>query len=322
MPEDANLPPEVNPYLAPTPLEPVPGDAEISPFSPPDTKRRPRVWTVFAVFVAAFFGTIALSVVGAVVLVFWYLATGGTTGDLPAEFPKFATQPGPFIFLAALGQLGIFLAAVIPAWLSPEPLLQRLGLTRPRVPLWQWPVLVFGGIIPLALGVFCAIALSWVIPPDKSVASLYEQMTPAMAIPFIFFIAIAPGVNEEMLFRGYMQRRLLERWNPWVSILVASLLFAILHIMPHTVALAFPLGIWLGVLAWRTDSTWPGIVSHATFNGAWNIYVIGTRLKYLPDPLPVWFQVVFFGIAGICFLASVVLLARMKPAVSAGTSPS
>jgi membrane protease YdiL (CAAX protease family) len=145
-------------------------------------------------------------------------------------------------------------------------------------------------------------------------------MTPLMAIPFILFIAIAPGFNEEMLFRGYMQRRLLARWNPWVAILVASLLFALLHIMPHTLALAFPVGIWLGVLAWRTDSTWPGIISHAAFNGLWNVYVIGSRLKYLPDPLPVWFQFAFFGIAWICFLASFVLLTRMKPGVSADTN--
>jgi len=174
----------------------------------------------------------------------------------------------------------------------------------------------------LAFGVFCAIAVSWVIPPDNSVASLYEQMTPLMAIPFIFFIAIAPGFNEETFFRGYIQRRLLARWHPWVAILVASLLFAILHIMPHTVVLAFPLGIWLGVIAWRTNSTWPGIVSHAAFNGLWNIYTIGSKLNYLPDPMPPWFQVPFFGIAGICFIASIVLLVRTKPGVSAGIHPA
>jgi uncharacterized protein len=155
-----------------------------------------------------------------------------------------------------------------------------------------------------------------VIRPDQSVASLYEQMTPAMAIPFIFFIAIAPGFNEELLFRGYMQRRLLERWNPWVAIVVASLLFAILHIMPHPVALAFPVGIWLGVIAWRTNSTWPGIVSHAVFNGLWNIYIVGSKLNYLPDPMPVWFQVLFFSVAALCFLVSIGLLMKMKPAAN------
>ena len=318
---DPNLSPTVNPYASPTALESEPGEPGESLHSSPDSTRKPRVWTVFAAFGAAFAGTIALSVVGAMVIVFWYFAGGGTTGDLPGDLPKFITQPGPFIFLAGLSQLGIFLAAFIPAWLSPEPLWRRLGLKRARLPLWQWPVLVLGGFLPFAVGMFCAIAVSWVIPPDTSVASLYEQMTPAMAIPFIFFIAIAPGFNEEILFRGYMQRRLLARWNPWVAILVASLLFALLHIVPHPMALAFPVGIWLGILAWRTDSTWPGIVSHASFNGIWNIYVIGSRMKFLPDPLPIWLQILLFSVAGISFVASLLLLFRTQPVATEAATP-
>ena len=311
MSDDANLPPVVNPYNSPAPLEPESGDSSILPST---ARRKPRIWTVFAAFASAFAGTIALSIIGAVVVVLWYLAAGGTMGELPRELPRFITQPAPFIFLAALSQLGILLAAVIPAWLSPEPFLHRLGLTRPHVPLWQWPVHVIGGIIPFAFGMFCAVTVSWAIPPDQSVSSLYEQMTPAMAVPFIFFIAIAPGFTEEILFRGYMQRRLLARWNPGVAILAASLMFAVMHLMPHPMALACLVGIWLGILAWRTDSTWPGIVSHATFNGLWNIYVIGSKLKYLPDPMPVWFQVLFFGIAGACFIISIALLIRTRAA--------
>ena len=40
--------------------------------------------------------------------------------------------------------------------------------------------------------------------------------------------------------------------------------------MPSAIALAFPLGIWLGVLAWRTGSIWPSIVCHAAINSGWN----------------------------------------------------
>ena len=324
MSEGVNDSAGTNPYLAPAPLSPEPpNDAESSP-STPEVKRKPRIWTVFAAFGAAFVGTIALSVVGAIVVVVWYFAEGGSPADLPRDLPKFITRPLPFIFLAALSQLGIFLAAFIPARLSPQPLGKRLGLKLPKLPLWQWPVLVIGGFIPFAVGISCAIAVSWVIPPDPTVGSLYEQMTPAMAIPFIFFIAIAPGFDEELLFRGYIQRRLLERWNPWVAIFVASALFAFLHIMPHPVALAFPAGIWLGVLAWKTDSTWPGIVSHAAFNAMWNIYVIGSRLNYLPDPLPMWVQLPLLSLAGTSFVASLMILFRRMPTVSddSVTSPS
>src|SRR6188768_3178059 len=72
--DDANSPPSINPYLAPAPLENKPSGPADSPFIPSEAKRKPRIWTVFAAVVAAFVGTIVLSVVGAVVVVIWYFA--------------------------------------------------------------------------------------------------------------------------------------------------------------------------------------------------------------------------------------------------------
>jgi membrane protease YdiL (CAAX protease family) len=83
-----------------------------------------------------------------------------------------------------------------------------------------------------------------------------------------------------------MQQRLLERWPAWLAILTASLLFALMHVAPHAVIFAFPIGLYLGVLAWRTGSIWPCIACHAFINGSWNIYQLGTRLGYFPDPPP------------------------------------
>jgi membrane protease YdiL (CAAX protease family) len=61
---------------------------------------------------------------------------------------------------------------------------------------------------------------------------MYERMTPVVAVPFVLFIAAFPGFNEELLFRGYIQRRLLARWSPWLAISVTSALFALMHVMP------------------------------------------------------------------------------------------
>jgi len=159
------------------------------------------------------------------------------------------------------------------------------------------------------------VALAQVIKPDPSVPHLYEQMTWEWAVPFVLFIALVPGFVEETLFRGYIQRRLLKRWSPAVAILVTTVLFAIMHIMPHAVVNAFVIGLWLGVLAWRTGSVWPGIVSHAFINGSWNIWQIGKVLGYFPPiPSPAVTATICAVVVG-CFLASVWLLARQrKPA--------
>jgi membrane protease YdiL (CAAX protease family) len=146
------------------------------------------------------------------------------------------------------------------------------------------------------------------------VAALYRQMTWEAAVPFLLFIAVVPAFMEELLFRGYIQGRLLQRWPAWVAILVTSVLFALMHVAPHAVAAAFPLGLWLGVLAWRTGSVWPGIVCHAFVNGAWNVWQVGRSLTGLEEnpPAPV---LVGLGVVGlVCFVLSCRLLLRPERA--------
>ena len=171
MSDEALIPTDPNPYASPAQLL---AEKETTPALFQGTPSgRPRVWTVFVAFLAAFGGTIAFSVVGAVIVVLWYFAAGGAPGDLPRELPAFVTQPPQFILLAAFSQLAILLAAIVPAWFSPQPLKLRLGMTIPRLPLWHWPVLVFGGVIPLAFGIFCAVAVSWgLLPMNRYLRSM------------------------------------------------------------------------------------------------------------------------------------------------------
>jgi membrane protease YdiL (CAAX protease family) len=80
-------------------------------------------------------------------------------------------------------------------------------------------------------------------------------------------LSLLPAVVEEIVFRGYIQRRLIQRWTPATAIAVSTALFAILHAdsLPHILAV-IPLGVVTGWLAWRTDSVTPGMVVHAIHN--------------------------------------------------------
>jgi membrane protease YdiL (CAAX protease family) len=104
-----------------------------------------------------------------------------------------------------------------------------------------------------------------------------------------------------MLFRGYVQRRLIERWPAWVGILITSIAFALFHIMPQVVLFAFPLGVWLGMMAWKSGSVWPGIVCHAAVNGLWNIYQVGAHFDVFPDdpPLAVLIGILAVGVVAL-----------------------
>jgi membrane protease YdiL (CAAX protease family) len=112
------------------------------------------------------------------------------------------------------GQFVIGLAALIPTRLSREPTRARLGLVRPALPAWGYPLVVAGALFPMTVGLGLAYAVSLVIAPDTSAERLYDQMSWAKTVPFFVVVALAPGLREELLSREYMQRRLLQRWPP------------------------------------------------------------------------------------------------------------
>jgi membrane protease YdiL (CAAX protease family) len=275
-------PQPVNPYLV-TSGEAVAIDAPDVADSP---RRKPRVWTVFVAIIVALVLTIVASIVGAVGLVLAYLMNGGTPNELQADVNAWPADPVVFMVLGGCAQLAMIATALAAGWLSPQALAYRLGFVQPKWPLGMTLLTIVGSIVPFALGIGLAHAILPWVPADQNVEQLYKNMTPALALPWVLFIAVAPGISEETLFRGYVQRRLIERWPAWVGILITSLCFAIFHIQPHAVLFAFPLGVWLGMMAWKSGSVWPGVLCHAAVNGLWNIYQVGSHFGVFPEDPP------------------------------------
>jgi uncharacterized protein len=287
------------------------------PASAPTATATPRVWTVFAAYVAAIVGTVIVQ--GLVVLVFvaGLLAGGADIQQLTTRLPEVLLTPAALIVLSLTGQAVIGLAALIPARWSREPIRVRLGLVRPVLPAWGYPLVAVGALFPMTLGLGLAYVVSLVIPQDTSAERLYDQMSWAMAVPFLLAVALPAGLAEELLFRGYMQRRLLQRWPAWVAIAVTTALFAVVHVDPHVVVTALPLGLWFGVLAWRTGSVWPGVVCHAFVDGVAIVWQMGPKLAGWPEVLPAGVAVGAVAAALGCFLASVWVLARQRADASA-----
>lgn len=308
------LPPSLNPYH-PGLAQPAAIVAELAEmpakWSPP-----PRVWTVFATIVAAFVGTIVVSIVAIVVLVVVLLVGGTPAGDLQRELMDHLMSPPGFIAVGLPTQMTLAAAALAAAWLSPRPLAQRLGFVRAQWPWWETIVVNVGTLVPFAIGMAGAVALAEVLEPDPTAAKLMESMSPTWIVPYLLFISLAPGFSEEMLFRGYAQRRLIERWGGWTAVLVTSTIFAAIHLAPHTVVFAFPVGIWLGLMAWKSGSIWPGVIAHAAVNGLWNAYNLARQFEILPEEhSPVLVGVL--GVVGvIAFVWSLAILFRRREAIT------
>lgn len=84
----------------------------------------------------------------------------------------------------------------------------------------------------------------------------------------LLMIAILPAVGEELLFRGILQRFLIE-WlrNKHVGVLIASILFSALHLQFFGFFPRLLLGILFGYLFLWSKNLWLPILAHFVNNG-------------------------------------------------------
>lgn len=100
----------------------------------------------------------------------------------------------------------------------------------------------------------------------------------------IIVIAILPGIGEELLFRGVMQR-LLRDWlkNIHIAIFLSALAFGILHMQFYGLLPRTLLGITLGYLYFWSGSLWVPIFAHF-LNNAGAVIITWLQAKELITP--------------------------------------
>jgi sodium transport system permease protein len=110
----------------------------------------------------------------------------------------------------------------------------------------------------------------WFFPPlPESAAELFKALgDPAIGVwlPLLAF-AVAPAVCEELAFRGFILSGMQRSGRTWLPIILSSVAFGVVHMIPQQVFNAILLGIVLGILAVRSGSLIPGVVFHLLFNG-------------------------------------------------------
>jgi membrane protease YdiL (CAAX protease family) len=101
-----------------------------------------------------------------------------------------------------------------------------------------------------------------------------ERLTSLSVIASIIFVPI----TEELFFRNYLLRRLLEKYKPIKAIIVSSLLFAFIHVPLvslffefmdfsfHHAYIALFGGLIAGILFYKSKSIIPSIIFHVFWN--------------------------------------------------------
>ncbi len=92
------------------------------------------------------------------------------------------------------------------------------------------------------------------------------------------YIAVIPGICEEVLFRGFIYHGFRRRSKFW-AIIASSVMFGLLHMNFNQFAYATVMGIVLALVVEITGTLWSSIFIHLVFNG------INVCLAYVPQLL-------------------------------------
>ena len=133
----------------------------------------------------------------------------------------------------------------------------------------SWPKalgLALGALIVIYIGAAIALSLSNAGDEQNLTPDAWDSSRAgAYALSFVAVVFAAP-ITEELLYRGVGLSLLLERTTAPVSVGVTALFFGLGHGLVLSLAAFIWFGIVVALVRLRTDSIYPAMVVHCSFN--------------------------------------------------------
>ncbi len=104
---------------------------------------------------------------------------------------------------------------------------------------------------------------------DGQISGIYDKGAgmPMWVIALLLFFVTGPG--EELYWRGYLQKNLMVRFGQWQGWLLATAIYAAVHIWSLNFMLigaAAVAGAFWGAMYWRFKNLTPVIISHSIWS--------------------------------------------------------
>ncbi|MBN1815942.1 MAG: CPBP family intramembrane metalloprotease [Sedimentisphaerales bacterium] len=101
------------------------------------------------------------------------------------------------------------------------------------------------------------------------VAGIYSTRQQASPWTITLLLVAWIGPAEEIFWRGFVQHRFARRYNPLIGLLVASVIYTLVHLWSFNfmlLAASAVCGLFWGAMFYRFGSVWPGLISHALWD--------------------------------------------------------
>lgn len=148
------------------------------------------------------------------------------------------------------------------------PLRETLSLRAPHPLAWLATLIGAPAGLVAAVGLVQLVSVFLPVPPEMVKAFSKELMPPDMSFAeLILFVAVLPGVIEEITFRGVLLSGLTRRLSPVPRALAVGLIFGLFHVALFRIAPTAVLGVMLATVVLLTGSIFPAMLWHALNNG-------------------------------------------------------
>lgn len=166
---------------------------------------------------------------------------------------------------------------------------------------------------------------------------LEKTLAPVLSSMSWFWILVvfglAPGICEEILFRGFLLSGFMENKKKWQAVLLVGICFGLFHLYPAKYFTTGFMGVILALIVLKTGSIYPAMIAHA-FNNSFLLLIerfihadssIGkTVIDFLQKYgqgdllLPIYYMIPAVVVAGFClkFLPNAV---ETQPPVSSSS---
>lgn len=170
-------------------------------------------------------------------------------------------SPGETTVLLPIATLSSCILVFFIALLTPRSAFRGLVWPGPR------PFLEAAGATLAFLG-FAIILTSWLRSAFPDSPDVLKHMRNELGLVVaLLTLSLAPGVFEELAFRGILQERMEAFFGRWQGILLTGVAFGLAHGMTGALPLQMGIGIYLCWLRSRCGSLLPGMALHMAYNG-------------------------------------------------------
>ncbi len=163
----------------------------------------------------------------------------------------------------------ILLPAIVLLRHLKMPLVKTMSLERPRL------LCLFGALLITPLCIVISMLVykfqTAIAPAPEAFTTMFTRLIVDNGKPLwlcLLGIAIAPGICEELLFRGAILGLLRPRYKPILLCVLVGVLFGLFHMSVFRILPTAVLGMLLTGLAIWTGSIWPCMIVHIGNNSS------------------------------------------------------